>query len=91
MVTLSHPPGGIGCQILCFCRCSRSAKRLVGYQLKRDVSQDDVISASCMFCGEAYGGHVGEACRSEDETTRACVSTFLAELKAFSRSRGWQL
>ena len=72
------------------CRCSRSGKRFLGYQLKRDVSRDDVISASCLFCGEAYGGRIGEACHTEDETTRACVSTFLAELKAFSRSRGWQ-
>jgi len=71
-----------------FC-CSRNVKRFVGYQLKRDVTHGDIISAACLFCGEAYGGHMGEACRNEEETTRACVTTFLAELKSFSRSRGW--
>jgi len=72
----------------CMC-CSRNAKRVVGYQLKRDVTQDDVIAASCRFCGEAYGTEIGDACHSEEATTRACVTNFLTELKAFSRSRGW--
>lgn len=68
---------------------SRNAKRFAGYQLKRDVTQDDITSASCLFCGEAYGSHIEEACRNDDETMRLCVTTFLTELKAFSRSRGW--
>ena len=72
-----------------FFRCRRSAKRFVGYQLKRDVTHNNIISASCFFCGEVYGNHIEEVCRNEDETTRFCVTTFLAELKAFSQSRGW--
>ena len=72
--------------------CLFSRRRIVGLQLKRAaaVSEDDVISVACGYCG-AYEPAAEIDCRRDaGDARRVCVTAMHVAVANYVREKGWQ-